>query len=298
MALLYNYPTNDNLQYSLNVQMGSGDNSCTLSSSVAGIVQAPGVFVIDRVDASGNKTPSVREYISFTGVSSNQLTGLSRGLAGSTGQNHNVGAIVEFVPDVVQAQAVNNVITQEHSSMGQHMSLASTVFISTQALVALSLASINQLSVGSTATIPNLSANVLNLPSAASGWVFTSLGGGASWASSAAGGGVGGLGALFQVPGGLASQANVGGLIPIPTNFTMSYLEAFVQTPASIASVSVLLKKNLNTVVGMVTILAGGTYGSSASLSNSALAATDNLTIDINSTASLAQDLSVLVKAS
>ena len=50
--------------------------------------------------------------------------------------------------------------------------------------------------------------------------------------------------------------------------------------------------------MGMFTILGGGTYGSSASLAVTSLAAGDNLKLDIRSTASLAQDLSVVLRAS
>lgn len=309
---LYQQPTNNNLQYTLNTQLAQGGSTAVLSSSVAGVVQAPGVFVVDRVDSAGNKTASVREYISFTGVSGANLTGLSKGLAGSTDQVHNVGAIVEFVPDVTWANAIYTTITQEHSVTGQHTSLASISNINTLALNVPSTASIRRiegmnLNVASLASITQLvvgtmfsasGASIQGIfPSAASGLVYTSNGstGAPVWSSVA--GGTGGFNAVFQVPGGLASQGNIGGLVPVSTAFNMQFLEAFVQTPASVASISVILKKNLNTTVGMVTILAGATYGSSASISSAALVGTDNLTIDINSTASLATDLSVMVRA-
>lgn len=89
-------------------------------SDVVGISNAPGVCVIDRVDANNNPTASKREYISFTGVSGSTLTGLSRGLAGSTDQIHAVGAIVEFVFDVVQAQAIKDTFETEHNEDGTH----------------------------------------------------------------------------------------------------------------------------------------------------------------------------------
>lgn len=136
MAQLYQTPVNNNLQYTLNTQMGAGDTSLTLNTNVNNIVNAPGVLVVDRVDSAGNKTASVREYISFTGVSGTSITGLSRGLAGSTGQAHNVGAIVEFVPDVVQETAWYNVFTTEHTVGGNHGTLPSTALINTQKLYA------------------------------------------------------------------------------------------------------------------------------------------------------------------
>jgi hypothetical protein len=73
--------------------VGSGDSSITLTT--AATLQAPGVIVIDRVNSNNVSTPTVREYISFTGISTNTLTGCSRGLGGSSAQSHAAGAVVE-----------------------------------------------------------------------------------------------------------------------------------------------------------------------------------------------------------
>lgn len=309
---LYVPPTQNALQYTLDAQLAAGGTSLTLNQSVASIVQAPGVLVIDRVDSSGNSTATKREYISFTGVSGANLTGLARGLAGSTDQVHSVGAVVEFVPDVIQQQSFYDAIVKEHSVLGQHYSLASTGQIRALDIVGWSSASLNvvdvrQLAVASLASIQQLyvtnhanfsGASVVGVyPSSASGGVLTSVGNGAYpvFAPPSASG-TGGFNALFQVPGGLASQANVGGLVPVPTAFTIGFAQAFVQTPASVASVSATILKN-NAVVGVVGILAGGTFASSASFSNTALVAGDELRLNINSTASLAADLSVLLRA-
>src|ERR1035437_7203261 len=154
MATILNSPLNNNLQYSLNTQLAQGGSNLVLNVSVAGVVQAPGVLVVDRVDSAGNKTPSVREYITFTGVSTNTLTGLSKGVAGSTDQVHNVGAVVEFVPDVTWANSYYNTFTTEHSVGGQHTSLPSLSWMSALAMVVLSTASINTLYVN------NLNANI------------------------------------------------------------------------------------------------------------------------------------------
>lgn len=307
--MLYQQPTNNNLQYTLNTQLAQGGTSAVLSASVSGVVQAPGVFVVDRVDSAGNKTASVREYISFTGVSGNTLTGLSKGLAGSTDQVHNVGAIVEFVPDVTWANAIYSAVTLEHSVNGQHTSLASVSGINTINAIIASTASIQKI-VSTNETTTNFVASSLAsigqlflsnlaglLPSAASGQVLTSNGSTGVPTFSTPIGGTGGFNAAFQVPGGLASLQNIGGLIPVPTFFNAQFVEFFVQTPASLASVSVVIKKNLNTVFAVGGIAAGATYGSTASIASAALTSTDNLTIDINSTASLATDLSVLLRA-
>lgn len=63
-------------------------------------------MIIDRVDANGTETPNSTEIISFAGTSGSTVTTLVRGLAGTTDQEHSVGAIVEFGPDVIWAQAL------------------------------------------------------------------------------------------------------------------------------------------------------------------------------------------------
>lgn len=303
MAKLFNVPTQNSLQYTLDTGYTSGGTTLTLSSTLTNIVQAPGVCVVDRIDSSGNLTATKRDYFTFTGVSGAQLTGCVGGLAGSTNQDHAVGAIVEFIPDITWAQAVYDVITQEHSVMGQHTSLASVSHIKALNAVFASAASgidgsfINFYG-ASTATINQVNSRVLMVASQASvaqlnvGTLISASG------ASVVGFGItsGGFNGLFQVPGGLASQANVGGLIPVPVNLTAGFMQAYVQTPASVASVSANILKN-NAVIGVVAILAGATFASSASLSNTTLTAGDELRLNINSTASLAQDLSVLLRA-
>lgn len=117
---LLKVPTQNSIQYTLDSQILAGASSLTLNQSVSGIVQAPGVLVIDRIDSSGAITASKREYKTFTGVSSATISGLSGGLGGSTDQVHAVGAIVEFIPDVVWAQSVYDTITAEHTTSGVH----------------------------------------------------------------------------------------------------------------------------------------------------------------------------------
>lgn len=53
-------------------------------------------FIIDRVDANGNRTPSTRELCSGV-VSGSNIVSVTRGLQGTTAQAHTSGAVVEFV---------------------------------------------------------------------------------------------------------------------------------------------------------------------------------------------------------
>lgn len=121
MATLLNVPLVNGLQKTLDAQLDSGTTaSVTLNNTTN--IQAPGVFVVNRIDANGNeKSASDREFIKFTGVSGNTLTGLTRNADGGTSdQDHAVGSIVEFVADVVWAQSLVDVIETEHNSDGTH----------------------------------------------------------------------------------------------------------------------------------------------------------------------------------
>lgn len=129
MANLYNVPLENGVQLTLQNALLTGETSTiTFTASVTSKLQAstsiPGILVIDRVDANGNETPSKTEYISFTGVTGSTVTGLTRGLANSTNQDHSVGAIVEFVPDVTWADAINDTFTVEHNANGTHKTLS------------------------------------------------------------------------------------------------------------------------------------------------------------------------------
>lgn len=108
MATAIKYPTSTNaVQKTLDAALLAGATTSMTLNSVTGIQNKAGVCVVDRVDANGSDTASKREYITFTGVSGSTLTGLTRNAdGGGTDQDHAVGAIVEFVSDVLQQQAV------------------------------------------------------------------------------------------------------------------------------------------------------------------------------------------------
>lgn len=284
MATLPRVPTGNNKQYTLDAQAAQEANTLTLNESVAGVVRAPGYCVVDRVDGNNTRTPTKREYKMFTGVSGAQLTGVTN--SDGTDQIHAVGAIVEFVPDVDYEQDWYDWATLEHTPNGVHASLPSLTLVNT-----------NALSVGSLVSANTVFANQVNASNLSVGIVRVGTLLNVSGASVVGLSTSGAFRPMFQVPGGLASQTNIGGLVPVDGSYTISFANAFIQTPASVASVSVLIKSNLNTVIGVIAIPAGATFASSASFSTTALTAPGNLTIDINSTASLAADLSVLVRA-
>lgn len=129
MANLYSVPLENGVQLTLQNALLTGQTSTitftgTVTSKLQASVSMPGILVIDRVDANGVETPTKTEYISFTGVTGSTVTGLVRALSNTTDQDHAAGAIVELVPDVVWAEALNDVFTTQHNSDGTHKTLS------------------------------------------------------------------------------------------------------------------------------------------------------------------------------
>jgi hypothetical protein len=134
-ALMYP-PSINGTQKTLGANLLSGVTAAVTLNNVVGIQNKPGVLVVDRVDTNGVETPTKREYISFTGTSGSTLVTLVRNVdGGGTDQDHAIGAIVEFVPDVVLQQSVNDVITAQHSVAGVHSDALVTTLKATSAEV-------------------------------------------------------------------------------------------------------------------------------------------------------------------
>lgn len=262
---------NENVSTTLST--GISDVASSMDVGDASAIVSPCYLVIDRVDSSGTlKNTSFWEYVKVTNVSSNTLT-ITRAQSGSTGQSHSSGAIVEAVVTSAMFEDWYAALNPEHSDSGGH------VITGTATIAGMNLASV--------ATIASAGIGILKI-------VTNINASGASIVGFSTG--TGGFNAFFGVPGGLASVSNVGGLIPVPTSFTGNFINAYVQTPASVASIGVHILKNF-AVYGVCEILGGATFASTASISSAALVAGDVLTLDIRSNASLAQNLSVLLRA-
>jgi hypothetical protein len=120
MAIKYP-PSINAIQKTLDSQLLAGVTASMTLNNVTGIQNKPGVCVIDAVDANDNTTADKREYIVFTGVSGNTLTGLTRNAdSGSSDQDHSVGAIVQFPPDVLQQQELIDQFLVQHADGGVH----------------------------------------------------------------------------------------------------------------------------------------------------------------------------------
>lgn len=128
MAELYYPPQVNGIQKTLDAQLDTGVTASLTLNNTTNIQNKRGVIVINRIDASGTeKDAADREFIGYTGVSGSTLTGLTRNIDnGSSDQDHASGSVVEFIPDVVWAQAINDVITTEHGTDGTHGAVTAT----------------------------------------------------------------------------------------------------------------------------------------------------------------------------
>lgn len=108
MAQALRYPTSQNfVQKTLGAALLSGVTAAATLNNLTGIQNKRGVFIVDRIDSNGVETPSKREVVAFTATSGLTVTSLTRNADSSgTDQDHAVGAIVEFGPDILWAQSV------------------------------------------------------------------------------------------------------------------------------------------------------------------------------------------------
>lgn len=111
--------TSNAFSTTLDGNVALGDDSIVLTT-VTGL-QAPGLLCIDRTNGS-TSTSTVREYIYFTGISTRTLTGVTRGLGGSTAQPHNSGALVEEIISIDHWNDLLESILVGHNSNGTHKS--------------------------------------------------------------------------------------------------------------------------------------------------------------------------------
>lgn len=118
MALYYP-PTINGLQKTLSAQLDEGVTSGATLDNTTNIQNLKGIMLIDRIDTAGKELDEAkREYVGFAGTSGSTVVTLTRGLGGTTDQDHAVGAVVEFVSDVVQQQAILDALTNVVTATG------------------------------------------------------------------------------------------------------------------------------------------------------------------------------------
>lgn len=101
-------PTKNGTQKTLGSQLDSGETSSMTLNNTTSIQNKPGVVVINRINTDNEElSAGLREYVGYTGVSGSTLTGLTRNVDSSTSdQDHAIGSVVEFIPDVTWAQFI------------------------------------------------------------------------------------------------------------------------------------------------------------------------------------------------
>lgn len=113
-------------------------------------MSAPGSIVIDRVNSAGTSTPNAREVVTYTGISSNDLTGCTRGADNSSALSHSDGAIVETTLTVGMYNALATIVGAAIDGSGYLKAINSPVslaYIESKTLSVSSIASIAQLNV-------------------------------------------------------------------------------------------------------------------------------------------------------
>lgn len=111
--------TSNAFSTTLDGNVALGDDSILLTN-VTGL-QYPGILCIDRTNGS-TATPTLREYIYYAGISTRTLTGVVRGLGGSTAQPHNSGALVEEIITIDHWNDLIESLGVGHNSNGTHKS--------------------------------------------------------------------------------------------------------------------------------------------------------------------------------
>lgn len=123
MSGIYSTPTQNSIQKQLGSTLSASATTMVLNEDISTLLanvstDHPCTCVVDRIDSNGTLTPTKREYITFTGSSGTSLTGLTRNADGSgSDQEHSVGAIVEFIPDVLWAKSIKDYLTAGSGSV-------------------------------------------------------------------------------------------------------------------------------------------------------------------------------------
>jgi hypothetical protein len=244
-------------------------------------LQAPGLVMVERLDISGFVSGNV-EICAFTGITGNTLTGVTRGLAGTTAVDHNSGVIVESYLSVGNWNDMIDLLLTEHETLTG---------------VELWATHVKNLTVTGSSGSTGLRGDV----------VF----GFAGNATGSAIGNVSGYPAVLinigpyagglppmSIAGGLASGTNLTPLLIVEEPYSLRSVSAVLRYPASGASLVLDINKNFTSIFNtgyQLTIPAGGTYASTASIANNVLLPGNLMSLDVDMV-SQAGDLTVLLE--
>lgn len=282
------------------------DTATTITLNNTTSVKVPSYAVIDRVNSSGTATPNSREVIYFTGISGNDLTGVTRGADGSTARSHNDGAIVEFTPTVGLWNSLTTIVNMGLDGDGYLRAIASPVSISVMHIPTRISAS------GASVTTSDLTISRYIQASGASA-IATDLSVTRYLGASGASGVISDLYTTRYLNASGASLLGFPAVIMWEIKATLSGATTILSTPAPIhragqwryanfitrtvaSGVSAIVDINKNGVsifaaVGRPMIAAGGTFASTASIATKGFDQGDRFTLDYDGTGGTILDI-------
>lgn len=256
MPTMFLAPTINFKQTTLNGAIDDSVTTITVNSATN--LQAPGYIVIDRVDANGVSTPSLREVVSYTGISGSDLTGCTRGADGSTAQSHSDTAVVETTPTVGMFNSLATIVAKAVTTDGYLRSTNSPV------------------------TVGRLEARNLYASVASIAQIFTN---GRLEVSGASITGIGIYPSFVSTGNHSGPTLAIGGVLRAPVAGTLQWVSVSTRYVVSTASAGFDFKIRDVTAFANATmrpsIAAGGTYVSTASLSVKNINRGDLLSADI-----------------
>ena len=253
---LFVAPTTNFKQTTLNGSVTNSQTTITLNSTAN--LQSPGYIVIDRVDSNGTSTPSLREVVSYTGISGSDLTGCTRGADGSTQQAHSDLAVVETTPTTGMWNNLATILVQGMTVDGYLKAIASPV------------------------SIQRLEAKQLYASVASIAQIYTT---GRLEVSGASITGIG-IYPVFSSTGNHSGPTlAIGGVLRAPVAGTLQWVSVSTRYVVSTASIGIDFKIRDTSIFANATtrpsIAAGGTFVSTASIATRNINRGDLLSADI-----------------
>ena len=256
---LYKAPGINFTSTTLNGGINSSVGTITLSSTSN--MKSPGYIVIDRQDVNGVNTPTLREVVSYTGISGSDLTGCTRGADGSSNLAHSTGALVEPVLTVGMWNEQQDFLAVSLSTVNGALTPQSVATITTIEGTGL---------LYSTITTSTLHANtVADFSGASISGNFP-------------------LNPVFSFVGSLSgATVSPQTALSMPNAGSFKWISMMTRTVASGASAIIDVNINGTSIFDAGTrpaIAGGGTFVSTASIATKAFVAGDRLSWDFDST--------------
>ena len=245
MNTIFLAPTKNFIQKNLSGGIGDSDTTITLNNTTN--LTAPGTAVINRVNSAGVATSGSREEISYTGISGSDLTGVTRGADGSTQRAHADNSIVEFTLTIGMWNNLATIVGTGFTSDGYLKAIASPVSI------AINVVKTHLNVAGASVTGANV-----------------------------------GLYPVFKLTGSFSGATTaVGGGLTVPRPTTLKWASVVLNAVAPVSTASLVIDINKNFVSlfdagTRLSVAAGGTYASTASLSVMNIDAGNTLTTDVD----------------